>query len=51
MEALQAGLFGSQIGHAGAQLVEGEQVFLVGLHESGDGLGGACEVALEPGAL
>jgi hypothetical protein len=49
--ALQAGLSGPQVGHTSAQLAEGEQVLLVGLYEPADGLCGARQVALGPGAL
>src|ERR1019366_1382260 len=49
--ALQAGLFGPQVGHTSAQLAEGDQVLLVGLYEPADRFGSACQVALEPGAF
>jgi hypothetical protein len=47
----EAGLFGSQVRHPGAQLVDGEEVLLVGLHEPGDGFGGTGQFAFDPGAL
>ena len=47
----QARLSRSRLGHAGAQLVEGEEAFLVGVNQSFDALGGPCEIELEPGPL
>src|SRR6478752_4131903 len=37
---VQAGLAGAQLGHAGAELVEGDQLLLVGADEPGDRRGG-----------
>lgn len=45
----QAGLLRAKVGHLGTQLVEGEQVLLVGLHETFDALGGSGEFELEAG--
>src|ERR1700683_3692120 len=47
----QARLLHPQLGHAGAQFVQGDEVFLVGLDQSFDALGGPGEVELEPGPL
>jgi hypothetical protein len=45
--AAQAGLAGTQLGGAFAQLVEGDQLFLVGLDQPGDGGGGLGQCLLE----
>jgi retron-type reverse transcriptase len=45
----QGVLFGAQGGHAAAQLVQAEQLFLVGLNESADGGGGAGLLAVQAG--
>jgi hypothetical protein len=47
----QAGLFLTQFGHAGAELVEGEQLLLVGLEQPGDRGGGASELAFQTALL
>jgi hypothetical protein len=44
-----AGFAVAQLGHPGAQFVEGDQLFLVGLDEAGDGGGGLVQGALQPG--
>jgi hypothetical protein len=47
----QAGLAAAQVRDAGAQLVDGDQLFLVGLDHAGDRGGGLGEGGLQPGAL
>ena len=47
----QAGLAGAQLGHAGPQLVEGDQLFLVGADEPGDRRGGLGQCGVETLAL
>ncbi|MFI6360074.1 reverse transcriptase domain-containing protein [Streptomyces sp. NPDC050743] len=49
--AAEVGLAGSQVGHPGAQFVDGDQLFLVGLDHAGDGGGGLGQGQLEAGAL
>src|SRR5665811_2212876 len=47
----QAGLAGPQLGHAGAQLVQGDQLLLVGADEPLDRLAGLGQGGVEPFAL
>ena len=47
----QAGLAGAQIGHPGTELVEGEEVFLVGADQPGDRAGGFGEGVVQALAL
>jgi hypothetical protein len=47
----QAGLVGAQIGHPGAELVEGQEVFLAGPDQPGDRAGGLGEGVVEALAL
>ena len=44
---VQAGLAGAQLGHAGPQLVEGDQLLLVGADEPGDRRGGLGQSGIE----
>ena len=48
---VQAGLAGAQLGHAGAELVEGDQLLLVGADEPGDRRGGLGQSGIETLAL
>ncbi len=41
----------TQVGHADAELIEGQQLLLVGLDQAGDPGGGSGQVTLQPGAL
>ena len=47
----QAGLAGAQLGHAGPELVEGDQLLLVGADEPGDRRGGLGQSGIETLAL
>src|SRR5215472_14088391 len=47
----QAGLAGAQIGHPGAELVEGQEVFLVGADQPGDRAGGFGQGVVQALAL
>jgi hypothetical protein len=47
----QAGLAGAQVGHPGAELVEGDEVFLVGADQPGDRAGGFGEGVVQAFAL
>lgn len=46
----EAGLLGSQVGHAGPQLIEGEEVSLVRGYETRDSFGHVGELELQAGA-
>src|SRR6478672_64039 len=48
---VQAALAGAQLGHAGAELVEGDQLLLVGADEPGDRRGGLGQSGIETLAL
>src|SRR6478672_2826100 len=48
---VQAALAGAQLGHAGAELVEGDQLLLVGADEPGDRRGGLGQCGIETLAL
>ena len=48
---VQAGLAGAQLGHAGPELVEGDQLLLVGADEPGDRRGGLGQSGIETLAL
>ncbi len=49
--AAQAGLAGAQVRHPGAQFVDGDQLFGVGLDHGGDGGGGLGQLEFEALAL
>ncbi|MEU1276434.1 hypothetical protein [Streptomyces sp. NPDC005799] len=49
--AAQVGLAGPEVGHAGPQFIDGDQLFLVCLDHAGDGAGGCGQSGLQTGAF